>query len=389
MATKLLSIEEIVAGVNTQKIEVDAALKGTQQVMQQQVAATERQQDILRQIGTDLELLTLGQIQKTQQAQRAVGIDEHSNALLDRLAAKKRAEDLAIQQSEEVANKTSSTIAEDGFLGWLANTITLPESQERLAATAQHVNVLGNAIKSTNADLQATLDGNGERAMANTAQEIAAKARMASADARFKAEEATLKGLGYNALAIEAARNASREKLQIEYAGQGQILQIRQDQRAARQLTLAEENAARDKELHDIRVRLAKAEEKDKAESDALSEDFADTIKLGQAALGLPVMDRTLQLEALKRFKQGNITDEVRTAYDVGRKVRENGGQQVFANTPAAAVTLLTNPKLDAKVSLPSRRPWILCERLLALLSVSLAQTPRILQATTPRSTSR
>ena len=351
MATKLLSIDEIMKGVATQKLEVDAALKEKAAVMEKQVAAVDNQQAILKQIGLDAELLSLETSKRTQQAQLAVGVDEYSNYMLDMLARRKQLNDMVFEAAEEVTRKTRSTISADGPLGWLANVITTEESQERLKALTQQSTLMSTAIQQTNSDLKAILDGDGGRAIANTAQEIAAKARLASAEARLKVEDAVLKGLGVNAQAIEDARTASQEKVRIEYAGQGQILQIRQDQRAARSLSLQEENAARDKELHDLRVKMAMAEEKDKVELDVLSEDFADTVKLGQAALGLPVMDRTIQLEALKRFKQGNISDEMRTAYNVGRKVRENKGQQVFANSPAAAVTLLTDPKLDAKIA--------------------------------------
>lgn len=351
MATKLLSIEEIMTGVSTQKLEVDAALKEKTAVMGKQVAAVDTQQAILRQVGADLELLSLETSKRTQQAQLAIGVDEHSNALLDMLSKRKQMNDKVFAAAEEVTRKTESTIAKDGFFGWLSNTITLDESQERLKANVQQSNLMSTAIQQTNSDLKATLDGDGGRAIANTAQEIAAKARLASADARLKAEDAVLKGLGFNAQAIEEARNASREKLQIEYAGQGQVMQIRQDQRSARSLSLQEENAARDKELHTLRMDIARSEKDDKERAKGLSQDFADTLNLGYAALGLPTMDRVQVEEVMERFKRGATTDELMKVYSLGKKVRQNEGKQVFGNSPAAAVRLVLDPKLDARIA--------------------------------------
>ena len=213
MATKLLSIDEIMKGVATQKLEVDAALKEKAAVMEKQVAAVDNQQAILRQIGLDAELLSLETSKRTQQAQLAVGIDEYSNSMLGMLARRKQLNDMVFEAAEEVTRKTRSTISADGPLGWLANVITTEESQERLKALTQQSTLMSTAIQQTNSDLKAILDGDGGRAIANTAQEIAAKARLASAEARLKVEDAVLKGLGYNAQAIEDARTASREKL--------------------------------------------------------------------------------------------------------------------------------------------------------------------------------
>lgn len=310
MTTKLLSIEEIITGVNTQKVEVDQALKDKAAVTEKQVAATDRQQEILRQVGRDLELVTLEVAQRTQQAQAAVGITEQSNALLDMLSQRRKVNEKVMAAAEEVTRKTESTIAKDGFFGWLANTVTLEESQERLKANTQQSNLLSTAIQQTNSDLKATLDDGGGRALANTAQEIAAKARLASAEARLKAEDAVLKGLSYNSQAIEDVRNASREKLTLTYGAQDQIMQIRGDQRAARSLTLQEENAARDKEFHDLRMEMAEVENKDKEEADKLGQDFVDTVNFGYAALGMPTVDKTQMNVLVKQFKQGGVSEE-------------------------------------------------------------------------------
>jgi hypothetical protein len=58
MATKLLSIEEIMTGVNTASIELEKGAQQTQELVKAQVSVSERKQDIYDQAANDAELVT-------------------------------------------------------------------------------------------------------------------------------------------------------------------------------------------------------------------------------------------------------------------------------------------------------------------------------------------
>jgi hypothetical protein len=358
MATKLLSIEEIMTGVTAASQEIKQSAEKTKEIRGQQAAASARQGEIITQAGNDAAAvarqqgLALLNVQKENvRAAEAAGVTETSNALLDLLAAQKKANSRVLERAAEVTRKTESTIDKDGFFGWVANAITLQESKDKLAANVTESQAISSAIVNTNNALQETFTTNKGKAELTTLETIEAQSRIAAADAKVRAEQATIEGLGFNLAGVTAAKEATIEQLNLRYSGNQAVMGIKANQRAEEDQGLQRQRFEWEREQQGIRMEMLKAEKEDKAKLKKLSEDFVATVNLGRATLKQTPLDEVEQRTLLESFRSGQVRKDIQLQYQLGTKSRQNGGTQVFGNSAAAAAELVFDPELDIQVA--------------------------------------
>lgn len=358
MATKLLSIEEIMTGVNTASIELEKGARQTQELVKAQVSVSERKQDIYDRAAEDAELVASTQnlaalnVQKENiQAAEAVGISEGTNDVLEYLGKLRQANRRVVEKAAEVRNKWDSTIERDGVLGWLKNGLTVGSSQNELQARMFEAEAISGAMTQTHTALQQAYNSNKGKAAAITAESAAAAARLAATQSRIAMEDAVLEGVGFNIAGITAAKNATIDQLNLRYSGQSAVHGIRADQRAAESQGLERQRFEWQKEMASLQKEALEADKKGKEEAKVLDDATVANIELGRATLHLPRMTDGEKALILRQVRSGSLKGDVLLHHHLGLKSRQNGGKQVFGNSPSAAAEVVFNPELDVKVA--------------------------------------
>lgn len=358
MATKLLSIEEIMTGVNTASIELEKGARQTQELVKAQVSASGRKQDIYDQAVQDAELVASTQklaeldVQKENiKAAEAVGISEGTNDVLEYLGELRQANKRVVEKAAEVRNKWDSTIERDGVLGWLKNGLTVGSSQNELQARMFEAEAISGAMTQTHTALQQAYNSNKGKAAAVTAESAAAAARLAATQSRIAMEDAVLEGVGFNIAGITAAKNATIDQLNLRYSGQSAVHGIRADQRAAESQGLERQRFEWQKEMASLQKEALEAEKRGKEEAKVLDDATVANIELGRATLHLPRMTEGEKALILRQVRSGTLKGDVLLHHHLGLKSRQNDGKQVFGNSPSAAAEVVFNPELDVKVA--------------------------------------
>ena len=358
MATKLLSIEEIMTGVTTASIELDKGSSQIQELRKAQASASERQAGIIDQAGKDAEAvarqqgLALLNVQKENvKAASAAGVTETSNAMLDLLAVQRQANERLIARTAKIRELRGATPGEVGILSWVGRNFQAAFQEKAMEGEAQEVQAVSNALVTTNNALQQTFETNKGKAEVLTMETVAAQARIAAADAKVRAEQAVIEGLGYNIQGVSEAKNIILERLNLIYNARQAVSGIKAEQRAEEDQQMERERFNWQKEEAALRKSMIEADQKDKAEAKQLGEDFVATVNMGRATLRLPALDAVQQRELLQQFKTGQVRKDISLHYELGTKSRQNGGKQVFGNSPAAAAEILFDPGLDVQVA--------------------------------------
>lgn len=358
MATKLLSIEEIMTGVNTASIELEKGARQTQELVKAQVSASGRKQDIYDQAAKDAELVASTQnlaalnVQKENiKAAETAGISEGTNDVLEYLGELRQANKRVVEKAAEVRNKWDSTIERDGVLGWLKNGLTVGSSQNELQARMFEAEAISGAMTQTHTALQQAYNSNKGKAASVTAESAAAAARLAAAQSKAAAEDAVLEGVGFNIAGITAAKNATIDQLNLRHSGQSAVHGIRADQRAAESQGLERQRFEWQKEMASLQKEALEAEKKGKEEAKVLDDATVANIELGRATLHLPRMTEGEKALILRQVRSGSLKGDVLLHHHLGLKSRQNGGKQVFGNSPSAAAEVVFNPELDVKVA--------------------------------------
>lgn len=360
MATKLLSIEEIMTGVSTASIEMEKGARQTQELVKAQVSASERKQDIYGQAAKDAELVISTQkladlnVQKENiRAAEAAGISEGTNDVLEYLDKLRQANRRVVEKAAEVRYKWDSTTERDGVFGWIKNGLTVGSSQNELQARMFEAEAIAGAMAQTHTALQQAYNSNKGKAASVTAESAAAAARLAASQSKAAMEDAVLEGVGYNIAGITAAKNATIEQLNLRYSGQSAVQGIRADQRAAESQGLERQRFEWQKEMATLQRETLEAEKKSKEEAKVLDDATVANIELGRATLHLPRMTEGEKALILRQVRSGSLKGDVLLHHHLGLKSRQNGGRQVFGNSPSAAAEVVFNPdpELDVKVA--------------------------------------
>ena len=360
MATKpkLLSIDEIMTGVASAEEEIKQAAGKVQEIRGQQAAASESQSQIITQAGEDLAavkrqqgLALLRVQQENVRAAEAAGVTETSNALLDLLAVQKQANERLVKRTATVRELRGATPGDVGILSWIGRNVRANFEEKALEGEAKEVQAVSNAIVNTNNALQETFSTNKGKMELTTLETIEAEARIAAADAKVRAEQATIEGLGFNLAGVTAAKEATIEQLNLRYSGNQAVLGIKANQRAEEDQGLQRQRFEWEKEQQGIRMEMLKAEKDDKIKLKTLSEGYVARVNKGRATLGEAPLDAAQQEELLQKFKSGQTRKDIELRYELGTKAEQNGGKQVFGNSAFAAYELAGNPELDAKIA--------------------------------------
>jgi hypothetical protein len=164
-------------------------------------------------------------------------------------------------------------------------------------------------------------------------------------------EDAVLEGVGFNIAGITAAKNATIDQLNLRYSGQNAVHGIRADQRAAESQGLERQRFEWQKEMATLQKEALEADKKSKEEAKVLDDATVANIELGRATLHLPRMTDGEKALILRQVRSGSLKGDVLLHHHLGLKSRQNGGKQVFGNSPSAAAEVVFNPELDVKVA--------------------------------------
>ncbi len=358
MATKLLSIEEIMTGVTTASIELDKGSSQIQELRKAQASASERQAGIIDQAGKDAEAvarqqgLALLNVQKENvKAASAAGVTETSNALLDLLAVQRQANERLIARTAKIRELRGATPGEVGILSWVGRNFQAAFQEKAMEGEAKEVQAVSNALVTTNNALQQTFDTNKGKAEVLTMETVAAQARIAAADAKVRAEQAVIEGLGYNIQGVSEAKNITLEQLNLKYNARQAVSGIKAEQRAEESQGLERQRFEWQKEMASLQKEALEAEKKGKEEAKVLDDATVANVELGRATLHLPRMTEDEKALILRQVRSGSLKGDVLLHHHLGLKSRQNGGRQVFGNSPSAAAEVVFNPELDVKVA--------------------------------------
>ncbi len=358
MATKLLSIEEIMTGVTTASIELDKGSSQIQELRKAQASASERQAGIIDQAGKDAEAvarqqgLALLNVQKENvKAASAAGVTETSNALLDLLAVQRQANERLIARTAKIRELRGATPGEVGILSWVGRNFQAAFQEKAMEGEAKEVQAVSNALVTTNNALQQTFDTNKGKAEVLTMETVAAQARIAAADAKVRAEQAVIEGLGYNIQGVSEAKNIILEQLNLIYNARQAVSGIKAEQRAEEDQQMERQRFEWQKEMASLQKEALEAEKKGKEEAKVLDDATVANVELGRATLHLPRMTEDEKALILRQVRSGSLKGDVLLHHHLGLKSRQNGGRQVFGNSPSAAAEVVFNPELDVKVA--------------------------------------
>jgi hypothetical protein len=358
MATKLLSIEEIMTGVTTASIELDKGSSQIQELRKAQASASERQAGIIDQAGKDAEavarqqgLALLNAQKENVKAASAAGMTETSNALLDLLAVQRQANERLIARTAKIRELRGATPGEVGILSWVGRNFQAAFQEKAMEGEAQEVQAVSNALVTTNNALQQTFATNKGKAEVLTMETVAAQARIAAADAKVRAEQAVIEGLGYNIQGVSEAKNITLERLNLKYNARQAVSGIKAEQRAEEDQQMERQRFEWQKEMASLQKEALEAEKKGKEEAKVLDDATVANIELGRATLHLPRMTDGEKALILRQVRSGSLKGDVLLHHHLGLKSRQNGGKQVFGNSPSAAAEVVFNPELDVKVA--------------------------------------
>lgn len=358
MATKLLSIEEIMTGVTTASIELDKGSSQIQELRKAQASASERQAGIIDQAGKDAEavarqqgLALLNAQKENVKAASAAGVTETSNALLDLLAVQRQANERLIARTAKIRELRGATPGEVGILSWVGRNFQAAFQEKAMEGEAQEVQAVSNALVTTHNALQQTFATNKGKAEVLTMETVAAQARIAAADAKVRAEQAVIEGLGYNIQGVSEAKNITLERLNLKYNARQAVSGIKAEQRAEEDQQMERQRFEWQKEMASLQKEALEAEKKGKEEAKVLDDATVANIELGRATLHLPRMTDGEKALILRQVRSGSLKGDVLLHHHLGLKSRQNGGKQVFGNSPSAAAEVVFNPELDVKVA--------------------------------------
>lgn len=197
----------------------------------------------------------------------------------------------------------------------------------------QNIGVAGNIAKAS--------------AEANTVATVEAATRNAAAEAEIRALQAAELGFKHNTLGLQAAKEASSDRLAIYYnARAGEIHEA--------QFALSQQEAARRARMDAIQERALLAREQATKDDQLLDEMSMKYISLGEAARGLPQSSALEIKNQLRLLKNGD--QSIKELYDVGR-LSEIRGMPVVGIDPAqTARALAKNPQMMTKLPEARRR---------------------------------
>jgi cell fate (sporulation/competence/biofilm development) regulator YmcA (YheA/YmcA/DUF963 family) len=237
------------------------------------------------------------------------------------------------------------------FSAGLRMALTVGSSQNELQARMFEAETISGAMTQTHTALQQAYNTNKGKAASVTAESAAAAARLAAAQSKVAMEDAVLEGVGFNIAGITAAKNATIDQLNLRYSGQNAVHGIRADQRAAESQGLERQRFEWQKEMASLQKEALEAEKKGKEEAKVLDDATVANIELGRATLHLPRMTDGEKALILRQVRSGSLKGDVLLHHHLGLKSRQNGGKQVFGNSPSAAAEVVFNPELDVKVA--------------------------------------
>jgi hypothetical protein len=348
-----LSSETATSLLEGTKQKVALSEKGAA-VANEAAAAAESKGQNLAIIQQAADLAKLEVQQRNLQVASAAGITEGADIRLQQHALLLESQQRAAAKAAEVRNMTESTIARDGFFGWLSNTVNLELKQQALKASLDEVTVNQNNLLATNNTVQESTDTNLKLAQTVTRASITAGVEAIRNDATIEASKLKMEGLRHNEAGVDAVMQMSLAQHRLAESTQSSILQLRQDSRAASAEARAVADQKRQDELFSIqkeeagiRLKLAQFNMKETEQEAELDKDFAAKYKIGLKALGMPDMSPKELEFILSQRRSGKQTAQHELIYATGARTAQNKGTPVYGTKPSEAIQTINTPGVE------------------------------------------
>lgn len=320
--------------------EIMSSALRAQENAQKSEAAANRISDTLKTVADDSALVT--QVQKTAElkAQQATtkaaasaGVDPNAasdiiSQTLGKLnsANQETLANLATYRAKSEINPFEHPI------DYIVGQITLPFAEERLKGSLQQSQILSDQLAKVNQALQQSSVTYNQIKESTTAASVEASARIASADAKIKAEQAAIEGFKFNTQGVQAVAQASQEVLT-------NLFHAKNAQQAEVQTGIALENLKLHQEEFEWRKQEKKAQDEAKAEQRGVDENIIEKINLSRASFGLTPIAGLEAKQAVQMLKAGASKD-MAYHYENGDRIKATG-QSFIGSTPAESVNAL------------------------------------------------
>lgn len=234
------------------------------------------------------------------------------------------------------------SIFKEGPVAWIKAKIDTVGLRSQVDREVQKNVVLNQQLTGVNQSIQQAAQTQNAIKETTTAASVQASAANAAALALIESNNARIQGLKYNVAEVDAAMNASKDRLGLLYNAQNAV---RQEALLTKQL----DALALSKEEFEWRKREKDEEQKAKAAGKEVDEYTVETINIGRAARGVPPLSGVAAKSQLQLFKAGG-SKEMKLDYENGERTRI-AGIPILGATPAESVAFLEEVPADIAAS--------------------------------------
>lgn len=225
-------------------------------------------------------------------------------------------------------------------IDYIVGQLTLPFTEERLKGSMTQTALYDKQLGDLNQTLSSSAVTINNLKESVTSASIAAQARLAEVESKARSTQAEIDGIKFNSQSVEAAVNASRDRLSV-------LFNAKSAANAETQLKVALGHLALDTERFQWQKEEKAISDKARADGKEIDGYVVDTINKSRVSLGLPPLTGLAAKSQLALFKSG-ASEELKYHFQNGERIDATGVSTV-GNDPASS--------LHALETLPSNLP--------------------------------
>lgn len=341
-----VSVEDVLRSISTYNAGVQSTLPQVQAAIKQQQDISNSSAEILTQVGDDASTVSLA-VSATEMDKQARIAKTAAFLGVDVNAQNSQYQALSEQANEAQHDKDAAlqVIKKKQSVGFLENPVQYVFNQLTVNGDIAKHNIANAQLQSAheriiqlNQEAQTTFQTEKELAVGTTQASAEASARMASAAAQLKANDARIAGLNYGIAGIDKANNTSKQIYDAMYTGFGARKMEQGMQVQLQQLKLARDAAAEHIREFNLTDSFRREQAEDRADAQNAGQAFVDTINKGRIARGVDPLDDVNGKQVLAYFKTGKgvLSATMQFDYANGEAMNVKGGtQQILATSPA------------------------------------------------------
>lgn len=341
-----VSVEDVLRSIGAYNAGVQATAGAAQDAIAAQKAISDNSAEVLSQVGDDASTVSLAAsaAEMDKQARIAktaafLGVDVNAqNSQYQALSAQ-------ATEAQHDKDEALAVIKKKQSVGFLENPMQYVFNQLTVNGDIAKHNIANAQLQSAheriiqlNQEAQTTFQTEKELAVGTTQASAEASARMASASAQLKANDARIQGLQYGIAGIDRANNTSKQIYDAMYTGFGARKMEQGMQVQLQQLKLARDAAAEHIREFNLTDSFRREQAEDRADAQNAGQAFVDTINKGRIARGVDLLDDVNGKQVLAYFKTGKgvLSATMQFDYANGEAMNVKGGeQQILATSPA------------------------------------------------------